>query len=304
MATHHEDRGAVNETQFVFFLGTGRCGSSLVHEIVARHPDVGFISNIDDRLATRSGTGRWNNAIYRHIPAYLTQKGRARYAPSEGYNLLDKQVAPLLSRPFRDLVATDATPWLNQRVRTVFDSRALDQSKPVFSHKFTGWPRAGFLSAIFPNARFVHIVRDGRAVANSWLQMPWWDGYKGPFQWQWGPLPEAYEDEWVGSDRSHVVLAGIAWKILIDAFESAQARISPSNWLNIRYEELVSAPKPAMEQLLEFLDLQWTPEFARGFAHYKFDAKRTEAFRDDLAPWDIDQLDMSLKDHLEAWGYS
>ncbi|MEY2426226.1 MAG: hypothetical protein QOI61_1798, partial [Actinomycetota bacterium] len=36
--------------QYGFVLGTGRCGSTLVHELLARHHDVGFLSNIEDRL--------------------------------------------------------------------------------------------------------------------------------------------------------------------------------------------------------------------------------------------------------------
>src|SRR6266508_3574126 len=33
-----------------FVIGTGRCGSSLVTEVIARHPAVGFVSGLDDKL--------------------------------------------------------------------------------------------------------------------------------------------------------------------------------------------------------------------------------------------------------------
>jgi len=39
------------------------------------------------------------------------------------------------------------------------------QKKPVFIHKYTGWSRIAFFKEIFPEARFVHVIRDGRAVA-------------------------------------------------------------------------------------------------------------------------------------------
>jgi nucleoside-diphosphate-sugar epimerase len=35
---------------YAFVLGTGRCGSTLIHELLARHEGVGFLSNLDDRL--------------------------------------------------------------------------------------------------------------------------------------------------------------------------------------------------------------------------------------------------------------
>ena len=47
-------RGSAMSTErapsFAFVLGSGRCGSTLAHDVLARHPDVGFVSNVDDRL--------------------------------------------------------------------------------------------------------------------------------------------------------------------------------------------------------------------------------------------------------------
>ena len=102
-------------SDFAFVLGTGRCGSTLVHEVLSRHPDVGFITNVEDRFPLPASMGRWNNDIYRLVPEQLTRKGRLRFAPSEGYRLLDRKVSPMLSTPFRDLMAEDVTPWLSGR---------------------------------------------------------------------------------------------------------------------------------------------------------------------------------------------
>ncbi|GIV00045.1 MAG: hypothetical protein KatS3mg014_1660 [Actinomycetota bacterium] len=60
---------------FGFILGTGRCGSTLIHDLVARHPDVGFLSNLDDRLGRALFGGRWNSPLYRRVPPALTRKG-------------------------------------------------------------------------------------------------------------------------------------------------------------------------------------------------------------------------------------
>jgi hypothetical protein len=46
-----------------FVIGTGRCGSTLIQEVLARHPQVGFVSNLEDKLAVLDLGGRWNNVL-------------------------------------------------------------------------------------------------------------------------------------------------------------------------------------------------------------------------------------------------
>jgi hypothetical protein len=292
------------DAAFAFVLGTGRCGSTLVHEVLSRHPDAAFLSNLEDRFPLPPSFGRWNNAVYRALPASFSQKGRLRFAPSEGYRAFDREVSPALTAPERDLVAADATPWLAARTERFFASRAEAQGLPLFLHKLTGWPRAGFLDAIFPEARFVHVVRDGRAVANSFLQMPWWRGYEGPERWRWGPLPEADAAAWEASGRSFPLLAGLEWKLLLDAFDRAAAGFAPDRWLEIRYEDFIAEPRVVTERVLAFLGLGWDDRFERGFARYTFDAGRADAFVRDLSPGDLEVMESALGAHLVGRGYT
>ena len=289
--------------QFVFVLGTGRCGSTLVEEVLCRHPSVGFVSNLEDRFKVPVSASRWNGPLYRRLPAAATQKSRLRYAPSEGYRVLAREVSPLLASPPRDVTAADVTPWLERRFRTFFQDRARAQRAPTFLHKFTGWPRSGFISGVLPSARFIHVVRDGRAVANSWLQMPWWLGYQGPDHWQWGPLPPALDAEWEASGRSFVVLAGLLWQMLIGSFDSARASTTPGNWLEVRYEDVAAKPRQAFASMLDFCGLPWNAEFERGFERHTFTASRSDAFRRDLETSEVDRLSRILASALASRRY-
>lgn len=292
--------GAVS---FAFVLGTGRCGSTLVHEVLARHPLIAFLSNVDDNLAQLDLQGRWNSPIYRRLPADLTRKGRLRFAPSEGYQVLERQISPILTSPCRDLTAEDVTPWLATRFRRFFEERLRTQGAPVFLHKFTGWPRAGFIHAILPSARFLHVVRDGRAVANSFLQMPWWLGYRGPEAWQYGPMPETYAAEWERSGRSFVLLAGIAWKMLLDAFEAARERIPAEQWMDLRYEEFLADPRGVLERIFDFLGLRWTEAFETGFRKISLSTGRRAAYLEEIGSGQLELLQESLAGHLRRWSY-
>jgi hypothetical protein len=300
----------------VFFIGTGRCGSTPIVEVISRHRDVGFVSNLDDKLSYLNMAGRWNNALHRFSAPRdprmrpfrdrrkLLELGRFRVAPSEAWNILDRQVAPIISTPFRDLLASDCTPWLKGRLNGFFERRMAVQDQPVFVHHFTGWPRTGLLHAAFPEARFVEVVRDGRAVANSWLQMGWWQGYKGPGAWHLGPLPSLYAEEWEASGRSFVTLAGLGWKLLIDAFDEARSQIPSSQWLRVRYEDVVAQPRQHIADIVAFSGLTWTDEFERAFAEYPFEGSRVDGFRRDLDPGNVALLERSLGERLRSFGYA
>lgn len=297
----HSVAESTTDIPIVFIVGTGRCGSSLVQEALSRHPSIGFLSNFDDRFGT---SGRWNQMLYATVPQRLTMKGRMRFAPSEGYRLLDREVSPLISRTCRDLTEADVTPWLRRQLAAAFARRYRAQRSALFLHKLTGWPRARFLKEVFPRARFIHVVRDGRAVANSLLQMPWWHGWSGPDNWRLGPLPGPYLRLWERHDRSFVVLAGLYWRILMDAHEDAQWRMGGSGgWTTVRYEDLVVEPQATLSSLLDWVGLDSPTIFARRIAAYRFSRGRSAAFRRDLTQQQLQTLHEVISPTLLRYGY-
>ncbi|MGX7824788.1 sulfotransferase family protein [Actinokineospora sp. 24-640] len=92
--------------------------------------------------------------------------------------------------------------------------------------------RVDEFAAIWPRARFVHIIRDGRDVAASHLTTVTW-GYR------------------------QVAEAATGWLEVV----GRPHRIAPAGrYLEFRYEDLVSAPEPTLRRVVEFLGLPWRPE--------------------------------------------
>ena len=164
-----------------------RRSGSLVHELLARHPEVGFVSNLEDRIP---GCRPPPGVQQRPVPARagaLTRKGRLRYALG-GLAGAGPRGVPDAGPPSRDLRRRRRHAVGGRPVRRFFGERADAQAKPVFLHKLTGWPRA--IRAVFPDAR-IPMVRDGRALIASDLRVPWWRGWAGPEHMGCGPLSEA-----------------------------------------------------------------------------------------------------------------
>jgi hypothetical protein len=299
------DRGA----DLAFVVGTGRCGSTVLHEVLCRHHDVAFVSNVDDRLWPLRGRGRANHRLL--ALAERVQRGTPRrmglhvmkFAPSEGFRLLQHQVSPILADPHRPLTADDAMPWLVDRTRDYFSHLTAAHPQSLFLQRFTGWPRVELLHECFPAARFVYLIRDGRAVTASWLQTAWGPGYTSD-HWQIDRLTPDQHEAWVAGGRSHVDLAALMWCQQVDAYDDA-ARVLPTDqWLTIHYEDLTTEPTATLRRVTDFLALDWTPAFEQSIADRQFTPERVGAYRAQLGEAKSKHLTELLHDHLAARGYA
>ena len=75
------------------------------------------------------------------------------------------------------------------------------------------------------------------------------------------------------------------------------------DWLEVRYEDVAAKPREAFAAMLSFCGLPWDATFETGFARHTFTASRSDAFRRDLDPADVERLSRSLASRLARSGY-
>ena len=95
--------------------------------------------------------------------------------------------------------------------------------------------------ADFPDARFVHLVRDGRDVAVEQLRSAF------------GPR--------------NVYAAALIWRRTQEVAARWRAELSPERWLDVRYEELAARPEEVVREVTRFLSEDYQPavlDFHRG----------------------------------------
>lgn len=281
----------------LFLISSGRAGSTIFHRILCEHPRVSWITALADRFPTRPV---WQRAWMESVDLPGIGKSLARVYPGECYDFWE-HLAPGFRRPCRDLRSDDVTERVRRRVRSSLSAISTER-RPCLSLKITGWPRLGFLAEIFPEAKFIHVVRDGRAVANSFLAVPWWLGWQGPQNWRWGLLPPPYAEEWDRHDRSFVALAAIQWKLYLDAYEAAAATLEPARLFQVRYEDLCARPEETFDSALSFAELPPEARFKRGLRRFPLQSA-DEKWRRDLSARQQAILDDCLAPALTRWGY-
>jgi hypothetical protein len=283
----------------LFITGTGRCGSTIFQRILSCHPSTAWLSRMCERYP---GSPELNRLALRLIDApLLARYSRKLIYPGEWYSFWDYHCNGF-SEPCRDLRGEDVTSRTKAATRNVM-GKMLTSKRHRLLAKVTGWPRIGFLKEIFPDAKFIHVYRDGRAVANSFLNVSWWSGWRGPANWRWGELTAEQKEKWERNGKSFVVLAGIEWEILMAAQENAKRRIPPGDILEIRYENLCQDPIAVFRRTAEFGALDWSPQFEA--AVKSFPLRNTNGkWQEYLSNAQQEMLCECLKDTLKEYGYS
>jgi hypothetical protein len=191
---------------------------------------------------------------------------------------------------------------VKKQVRAAFEPM-LTSKRHRLLIKITGWPRVGFLNEIFEDAKFIHVLRDGRAVASSLLHVNFWRGWYGPQGWRAGLLSPEDQATWEASDRSFVALAGLEWRIQLRAMEAARRALpDPTRFLEIKYETFCDQPLDTSRRVLEFAELQCSPQFERDVAATPI-KNTSHRWRDGLTAAQQHLLDDLLRDDLVRYGY-
>lgn len=150
---------------------------------------------------------------------------------------------------------------------------------------------AATLHLWFPEAKFIHLVRDGRAVAASVIPL------------DWGPNTVIRAASWWAERVAH----GLA----------AESFFGPEKILRIHYEELVTYPRKTMEKVSDFLGIEFqeqmlqphgfkVPVYSRSqhaLVGSKLDSSRVSSWLSQLSRREIELFERWSFDLLALLGY-
>jgi len=281
----------------IFIVGTGRSGTTLLFEILAQHPQVAWLSKTCDIFPNKPFVSQ---LFLRAIDIPFAGKVLTSVLhPREWYSFWEYWCKGF-GNPCRDLFANDVTTG-NMDIRNTL-SKIVTNKRNRMMLKITGWPRIGFLREIFPNAKFIHIVRDGRSVANSLISQKWWWGWRGPQNWRWGQLSETQMRLWEKYDKSFIALSAIEWMILMNSFEKAKKNLPDDKYFEVKYEKLCSSPTDVLKDITGFCNLPWSSKIVSYLE--KHPLKNTNSkWKNELNQKQQLILQEILADYMVKYGY-
>ena len=149
-----------------------------------------------------------------------------------------------------------------------------------------------WIGTVFPRSKFIHIIRDGRDVASSYLKMERYD-----------TILEA-ANRWINS---------------IESAQSFGSKIK-ENYMEIRYEELVTKPEEVIKDTCDFLDIDYDSKMLDHTKQVKklgdtdkehhsnlskpISSDSVGKWRNNLSESDQESITKLLHKHLQRLGYA
>jgi hypothetical protein len=287
-----------------FLLGAGRSGTTLLYKLLSLHPDIAYISNYENRFKWLP-VGWLLRQVAKRMPLKLEtwfDHGNAYFVrrpwlkkvvptPVEGESVYADCGLPLMVTGdyFLDDSCCSSLRRRFEKIRNSFAATI------VLSKRTANNRRVPLLKNIFPMARYIHLVRDGRDVARSLSQVGWWDNHI--LFWDGR---SAVELERAGEDR--VTVCARNWVMEMVELEKALATIDEKIVYQLCYETLLKDPVGQLAAILSFLGLRMTADYRSAIESLRLEYRPS----DWASAWTEDQLNAVLREQkatLQRFGY-
>ena len=252
------ERAVADETpvapQSKFLLvGSERSGSTMFRLILDHHPRLSCMYESDFMVAPY---GRY---AHRSVVDYARALADDWHFAHSGLSFPDgaNSYAEVIDAFFRQRVMSSGKRIVGATVQDAFHH----------------------LPELFPDVRYVHLIRDGRPVAASIVNMGW---------------------------SGNVYHAAKRWRRTIEDVRALQRRIPGERWLEVQYETFLARPTETLKRVCDFLGVAYDQQMLGYDADSTYDAPdpaNADRWQKKMEPREIQQAEMGAGDVLEQAGY-
>jgi hypothetical protein len=268
----------------IFLIGLPRTGTTMVQDLICAHPGVAYFTNAmhQFRSAVRAVElfRKWLRLDVRgerfledsvEVSAASPNEGTAFWGTWFGWSMASLEYRPKAAKDF-----TAEQVWsMYETLRKVISTFG----NPVrrFFNKSPGLvPEILLLNELFPDAKFIHLVRDPRPCANSLLKLKLKANQQlNKIRAQGGhgifddvpiiPYPRLprlaeYISRYSADD---VRTTAHLWNDAIDFVHERKEKLN--SFYEVRYEDILKDPRGEASRILEFCDLPRSGESSQFF---------------------------------------
>jgi Sulfotransferase family len=274
---------------YLFIVGCARSGTTLVRRIVDAHPQIAITTEMHWISHYVNYFKNQNRLVTPKLVSELS--GHKRFAQFE-----------IPREQFEGLLGSgEALPYPTF-LRRLFGLYGKINNKPLVGNKTPAYIRRMLdLHALWPEAKFVHIIRDGRDVCLSVLNWKKANHIVGRYApWEEDP----------------VSTTALWWERKVRKGREDGAALGPGLYQETLYEDLVDEPQRECKRLCEFLGVPYDDAMIRfhegrervepGRGAKSAWLRVTSGLRDwrtEMCTGDVERFEAAAGDLLEELGY-
>lgn len=282
----------------IFIIGNNRSGTSLLRLMLTSHEQI--------IIPPESHFMLWNYNKY-HL-----------WKPGDGHDLFLSDLFASTKFETWGLNRNELESFLyfrqplsySELIADVYIYYGLKQNKraTLWGDKNSLWvEKLPILHLLFDKAKFIHIVRDGRDVATSYININHYNGAK---------------DKYFPKLPANIERIAELWKNNINSISSFFSSLPSQSYTEIRYEDLICDNEKTIDKLLKFLNL---PASQSVFLYYEvnkvknyepenflawkeklnspLDKSNIGKYKYELKPFEIKKFEDIASEVLEKYGY-
>lgn len=254
-----------------FIIGTPRSGKSRVFEVLVSSASFAWISEYHNYL-NLTNLSSLINRVY-DIPLigsklYKVNKN-SKYLPHpiETNSFWEKKISGFNSIGISEISTNEI-----ENIRKLINDSCKWQGKELFISEYSKWAKINQFTKIYPKAKFLHLTRDGRAVAYEYYKMIVKGNYK---EWnnkrEWiEAWPQIWRNEFEKYSDSVLVYCAYLWKYQLMQMKKEARNLPENQYLEIRYEDLVKDPENVIAKIAEFFGIKLNKRISSYISKNKF----------------------------------